>query len=422
MPPGSAPTKPKAGTQQTTPPPPPAYGTSWEQQFLKDIGAPDSQSNVQFMNAWINREGAAGFANNPLATMQQGFGGVPGTNGIMSYPDMTSGAAADAKALENGRYGDVLGALRAGNADPNANYPSLGVWSGGGYTSLKGSSLGNPAAEAAAGSAIAGNNAQTGLLQDQQALNAAMAQINSQFATQEAQYSNQNLGISQAQLGIQRGQLGRLAQEYPALHKLQGEQNTLSLQGMRENLATQKEQYGLQTGQIQQNYAQQFKDMMSQGAGSGTLFTAGHRDQTALAHQTEKTTLAEMRSQMLSAEKGEARQERGLGLSEQTQNVQFAEQMSALKDQQKNLDLLALRYGVSANEIKTRLDNTILQMGVSAGETAASLAQQIAALDTNSWAAANSGLAISPQPFQTGAGMPGSSNTYTPPTITTPGG
>lgn len=116
----------------------------WKQTFLAAIGAPDTPANERFLNAWALREGTSA-KNNPFATTQTAPGSysLPGNPaGVQQYPDVRTGAIATAQTLQNGLYGDVLSALRSGTASTSAGYAGLRTWSGGGYSSLGGSSGG----------------------------------------------------------------------------------------------------------------------------------------------------------------------------------------------------------------------------------------------------------------------------------------
>jgi hypothetical protein len=235
-------------------------------------------------------------------------------------------------------------------------------------------------------------------LQQQSVLNQAMAGLNSQFAQEEAGFQNQLLGLSQQSLGIQRGQLARLGKEYPQLHNIQLQQNALTLQGMHQSETDTKRQY-----------AQMFRDQSANAAASGSTFSKGNRDQTTLERQQEASALS-----------GISRQERSLGLTQRSENIQFQEQMTNLRDQNKNLDILAQRYGISAQEIKTRLSNTLQQMGYQSQMTEADLAAAIASTDVSMGALVSGSIAPPPQGvYGLGGGGGGSTATQNYPTTPT---
>lgn len=98
----------------------PVKGTASQEQFARDIlaglGMPQSGENVKAMVAWARAEGTKA-ANNPLATTQ-GWNGASNFNsvGVKNYASYADGIAATLKTLQNGRYGPILDALRAGNS------------------------------------------------------------------------------------------------------------------------------------------------------------------------------------------------------------------------------------------------------------------------------------------------------------------
>ena len=328
----------------------------WNKQFLADINAPNTPGNEQFLNAWENREGATGFNANPLATMEGGFGGTPGTHGIMSYPTIQQGAAATAAALENGRYNDVLTALRQGTANPSATYGSLGTWSGGGYTSLTGAST-NPGSIALAAGNVANGPAITGLQQQQGLTNlniansSLLAQQNAAYAQQETGFQRQLEGLSEQGLGVQLGALGRAETLDPKLYGIQQSQFGLQQQGLGLNEQQIRQQRADITRQGKSNIA----STISGQAGSGNLFTAGGR-----------TQLSNVRADLASALKSNTIQDQQLALSnknlalqEKQAGLTHAEQMAQLKDQEKNLEIQAQRYGISKEELQARLQNSL---------------------------------------------------------------
>lgn len=357
--------------------PAPTYGTPWEQQFLKDIDAPDSSQNATFLSAWLQAEGPNSLAyNNPFNTTQQETGSYSvNSAGVQGYGSMNAGLLANAAALEQNHpgYNQLLGFLRQGNVDPaimgqvlqgsawgthdiGAVLQGWGDKLPPGYDQLMGQFAGNLQKN---GPQIASGAVQDTNIRNQQMLNQLLAQINSQYATQEAGFQQQNVALSEQQLGIQRGQLARLQTEYPALFKLQQQQNTLTDQG-----------YAQQIGDVNRNFAYNVAGSTSGAAGAGTLFTGGHR-----------ADINQLRADRGSQLHTIGRERQSLKLSEQSEFIQFQEQMSGLKDQSKNLDILAQRYGISKQEIQARLQNTLNQMNVSSQMTASDLAQQLAQTD-----------------------------------------
>lgn len=88
----------------------------WAHDFLTRLGMPVTSENVRAVVAWEKAEGTRA-QYNPLATTQ----GMPGATrfnsvGVKNYLSYDDGIAANIKAITNGRYENVLAALRAGNS------------------------------------------------------------------------------------------------------------------------------------------------------------------------------------------------------------------------------------------------------------------------------------------------------------------
>lgn len=92
----------------------------WARDFLTTLHMPVTSENVRAITAWERAEGTAAHFN-PLATTQGGFTGETRFNGVgvKNYATYGDGIAANAHALTNGRYGNILAALRAGNSAVN---------------------------------------------------------------------------------------------------------------------------------------------------------------------------------------------------------------------------------------------------------------------------------------------------------------
>ena len=89
----------------------------WARDFLTKLNMPITSENVRAISAWEQAEGTkASF--NPLATTQSGFAGETRFNsvGVKNYATYQDGIDANAHALMNGRYTNILDALRAGNS------------------------------------------------------------------------------------------------------------------------------------------------------------------------------------------------------------------------------------------------------------------------------------------------------------------
>ncbi|MCU1427948.1 MAG: hypothetical protein JWL83_1948 [Actinomycetia bacterium] len=88
----------------------------WAQDFLTRLGMPVSTENVKVMVAWQQAEGTSARFN-PLATTQD----MPGATrfnsvGVRNFATYEDGLAANIKVINNGRYGNILAALKAGNS------------------------------------------------------------------------------------------------------------------------------------------------------------------------------------------------------------------------------------------------------------------------------------------------------------------
>jgi hypothetical protein len=89
----------------------------WSRDFLDRIGTPVTGENMRAMLAWQKAEGTAAKFN-PLATTQPGFAGSTNFNrvGVKNFASYADGIAANAKVINNGKYGNILAALRAGTS------------------------------------------------------------------------------------------------------------------------------------------------------------------------------------------------------------------------------------------------------------------------------------------------------------------
>ncbi|HZP27853.1 MAG TPA: hypothetical protein VFC99_02780 [Acidimicrobiia bacterium] len=88
----------------------------WTTDLLKQLGVPVTSENIRALAAWAQAEGTKA-AYNPLATTQSmpgatSFNGV----GVRNYASYADGILATAQTLTNGRYSNILAALRAGNS------------------------------------------------------------------------------------------------------------------------------------------------------------------------------------------------------------------------------------------------------------------------------------------------------------------
>lgn len=90
---------------------------SWATQTLNAIGAPTNQNNLNTLFKWSVKESGQAVMrwNNPLNTTQNAAGAVSQNSvGVKSYPDIGTGVRATAQTLTNGRYPNIVNALRQG--------------------------------------------------------------------------------------------------------------------------------------------------------------------------------------------------------------------------------------------------------------------------------------------------------------------
>jgi hypothetical protein len=90
--------------------------TKWAIDFLTKLGKPITAENIRAMKAWQQAEGT-GADFNPLATTQGGFPGSTDYNSVhvQNYKSYEDGLNANLRAINNGRYTNILDALGAGN-------------------------------------------------------------------------------------------------------------------------------------------------------------------------------------------------------------------------------------------------------------------------------------------------------------------
>lgn len=112
---------------------------SWIRSFLAAVSAPATAANIRSVSAWIGHEGDfATSGNNPLNTTQANSDSIGTKNpvGVQIFRTPSGGVNANATALLNGRYGDILMFLRSGQGFCGQSLQGLSVWSGGGYSSV----------------------------------------------------------------------------------------------------------------------------------------------------------------------------------------------------------------------------------------------------------------------------------------------
>lgn len=104
---------------------------------LRDLGAPVTAPNLNFLAGWAQVEGTAA-ANNPLATTLhlRGSSPLPGNSaGVQQYPSVQEGERATAQTLSAG-YPNIVSALKTGNIlevsfqNPPGLIAEFAKWSG----------------------------------------------------------------------------------------------------------------------------------------------------------------------------------------------------------------------------------------------------------------------------------------------------
>lgn len=106
---------------------------SWASAYLGALGMPRTQCNLNAIEAWEMAEGGAwnNSANaNPLNTTEPEPGDwtINGV-GVKAYPSWPEGLQANVTVINNGLYGGILSALRAGNnAQAVANAVAASPW------------------------------------------------------------------------------------------------------------------------------------------------------------------------------------------------------------------------------------------------------------------------------------------------------
>lgn len=102
----------------------------WQTQILRGVGAPVTPQNLLFVNDWAKAEGG-GAANNPFNTTEPGYGATGNYNsvGVKDYATPQQGVQATLATLQNGRYGNILSALKQGtNARSAAQALAASPW------------------------------------------------------------------------------------------------------------------------------------------------------------------------------------------------------------------------------------------------------------------------------------------------------
>src|SRR5215471_7117037 len=92
----------------------------WREKILMGVGVPVTPDNLRFLDAWARAEGGSA-SNNPFnTTLQTGgstgfYNQLGGGIGVQNYGSPQAGIDATVNTLTNGRYGNIIGAMRQGN-------------------------------------------------------------------------------------------------------------------------------------------------------------------------------------------------------------------------------------------------------------------------------------------------------------------
>jgi len=102
---------------------------NWQKQILLGINAPITPANLTYLNAWQRAEGG-NYQNNPFNTTLRTPAQIGPANsaGVRGYASPQAGIKATINTLQNGRYANIITALRQGTnamsaADALANSP-----------------------------------------------------------------------------------------------------------------------------------------------------------------------------------------------------------------------------------------------------------------------------------------------------------
>ena len=100
------------------------YADDFFKKILTKLGAPTTEGNMIFMKAWRQAEGG-GAIYNPWNTIQGGYPGVTKYNdtpGVKNYTRLEDGVDATYKTITNGKYPNLIAALKKGLKDKNEAY------------------------------------------------------------------------------------------------------------------------------------------------------------------------------------------------------------------------------------------------------------------------------------------------------------
>jgi cell wall-associated NlpC family hydrolase len=113
-----------------------AYAKGQLEAILQGIGAKVTPQNLKLLQGWQQAEGGSA-SYNPFNTTQSAPGaGSYNSVGVRNYTNSGQGTQATIKTLLNGRYGNILADLKAGNAAPGKFAADVGAspWGTSGQT------------------------------------------------------------------------------------------------------------------------------------------------------------------------------------------------------------------------------------------------------------------------------------------------
>lgn len=107
----------------------------WRERILMGVGVKPTSENLRFMDAWAKAEGGNA-SNNPFNTTQPMDSATSYNSvGVRNYLSPQQGIDATVNTLTNGRYGNIIGALRQGDdAMKTAAALSASPWGTGALT------------------------------------------------------------------------------------------------------------------------------------------------------------------------------------------------------------------------------------------------------------------------------------------------
>lgn len=177
-------------------------------------------------------------------------------------------------------------------------------------------------------------------------------QLGALLANQQNQSGliNQQQGIDFARLGIQGDQLEI---QQGALNRALGlaPQNEALTQ---KQFGLNKEDIAASADQARFNAMRQQQGLTSAATARGANVTQGYREDQGAINTQLGFTLG-----------GIGRQGQRLDVSKQQHALDYGEQQAQLRDQQKNLGLVAKGLGLSHQEVETRTQNALNQLGLS---------------------------------------------------------